>query len=339
MTKRYEQAIPFGWYFVDFVQGLKQGEVKALKYFGKELVLFRTESGEAKLLDAYCPHLGAHLGYGGKVHGESIACPFHGWQFNGAGQCTAVPYAKNMPPKVAGGKQAIYAYPVVERNGVIWAWYHPQQVAPLFDVLEFPEFTAADWTPIDMAECPMWTMNTIIQETAENGVDAAHFIYVHNSVKMPESDTEWKDHMRITKAVTTGPKMQDDGTLDRTPGVTGTTNLTSMSIGPGQTSNRFTGAVETLLMGLATPIDDQNLELRFIFTQPKDLSIGKRMMAEGVKRNLVEQVQNDIPIWENKKYMDPPVLCDSDGPIHQYRKWFQQFYASADAPVPLRMAQ
>jgi 3-ketosteroid 9alpha-monooxygenase subunit A len=62
-------------------------------------------------------------------------------------------------------------------------------------------------------------------------------------------------------------------------------------------------------------------------------------MAEGVKRNLVEQVQNDIPIWEHKRYLDSPILCDSDGPIHQYRKWFQQFYANSDAPVPLRMAQ
>jgi phenylpropionate dioxygenase-like ring-hydroxylating dioxygenase large terminal subunit len=126
MSERYPYPIPFGWYAIGFSEDLKVGEVKPAKYFGKELVVFRTESGEAKVLDAYCPHLGAHLGHGGKVHGESIACPFHGWQFNGAGQCTAVPYAKNMPPKVAGGKQAIYAYPVVEKSQMIWCWYHPE---------------------------------------------------------------------------------------------------------------------------------------------------------------------------------------------------------------------
>src|SRR6185369_16245040 len=113
-----------------------------------------------------------------------------------------------------------------------------------------------------------------------------------------------------TKAESIGPKMQDDGTLDRTSGATSITYLTSTSNGPGQNSNRFTGAVETLLMGLATPVDDQNLELRFIFTQPKALTVGKRMMAAGVKANVIEQVQNDIPIWEHKKYMAAPILCD-----------------------------
>jgi hypothetical protein len=28
------------------------------------MVIFRTESGEVKILEAYCPHMGAHLGYG-----------------------------------------------------------------------------------------------------------------------------------------------------------------------------------------------------------------------------------------------------------------------------------
>jgi cholesterol 7-dehydrogenase len=41
------------------------------------LVLFRTESGEAKVLDAYCPHMGADLGVGSKVVGDCIECPFH----------------------------------------------------------------------------------------------------------------------------------------------------------------------------------------------------------------------------------------------------------------------
>jgi 3-ketosteroid 9alpha-monooxygenase subunit A len=334
MSKRYSLPIPFGWYFVGYSQELKVGDVKPLKYFGRELVMFRTESGEAKVLNAYCPHLGAHLGYGGKVSGESIACPFHGWQFNGGGQCTSVPYAKNMPPKVAGGKQAIYAYPVVERNQVIWAWYHPEQIAPTFDVLELSEFTSPDWTDLIPAECPTWTMNTTIQETAENAVDAAHFIYVHNAVEIPAGETVMEGHTRHTEYDSKVPAFTPEGTLD-TSGKLATTHLVAINCGPGQTSNRFTGAIETLLMGVVTPIDDQSLELRFLFTQPKLLDEGKKMLAEGVKYNLIDQVQNDIPIWEHKVYLESPTLCDGDGPIHQYRKWFRQFYAES-APTPLK---
>ena len=62
---------------------------------GENWVAFRTEQGKAAILDAYCPHLGAHLAIGGKVVGNCIECPFHGWQFRAQdGQCTAVPYAK-----------------------------------------------------------------------------------------------------------------------------------------------------------------------------------------------------------------------------------------------------
>ena len=130
--------IPYGWYAVSYSDELAVGEVKPLYFFGRDLVLFRTESGQAVLLDAFCPHLGAHLGHGGEVHGESIACPFHGWQFNGAGMCTSVPYANNMPSRVKD-KPCIQGYPVTEVNRTIFAWYHPRNVAPLFEVDVVPQ--------------------------------------------------------------------------------------------------------------------------------------------------------------------------------------------------------
>lgn len=61
---------------------------------GEELVAFRTEDGVANVTDAYCPHLGAHLGIMGRVVGDCIECPFHGWRFKGKdGSCSHVPYA------------------------------------------------------------------------------------------------------------------------------------------------------------------------------------------------------------------------------------------------------
>ena len=328
---RYSLPIPYGWYGVAFSQDIKPGDVKALKYFGKEIVLFRTESGEAKVLDAYCPHLGAHLGHGGKVHGESLACPFHGWQFNGGGQCTAVPYAKNMPPKVAGGKQAIYAYPTVERNQVIWAWYHPERVEPMFDVVDLPEFSSDEWTDIQRMD---WTFSTTIQESGENAVDAAHFIYVHGATEMPVGETEYEGHSRTSKYVMKVPAMKEDGSIDLS-GNLRDSYLTTVANGPGQTYQRFTGVLETLMMGVVTPIDEDHIHLHFVFTQPKNLSEGQKMLAFGVMAELKNQVENDMPIWEHKIYLENPTLCDGDGPIHQYRKWFKQFYGEP-APAPVR---
>ena len=59
---------------------------------GLNLAVFRDESGEAHALDAYCPHMGANLAVGGRVIGDCIECPFHGWQFRGNdGKCTKIP--------------------------------------------------------------------------------------------------------------------------------------------------------------------------------------------------------------------------------------------------------
>ena len=60
---------------------------------GMNLALFRSEKGVAYVTDAYCPHLGANLGVGGRVVGECIECPFHGWMFQGSdGKCSYSPY-------------------------------------------------------------------------------------------------------------------------------------------------------------------------------------------------------------------------------------------------------
>jgi len=98
-TRRFTPPIPNGWFQVAFSHELEPGAVKPLRYFDKDLVAFRTEAGAISVLDAHCPHLGAHLGHGGKVKGGSIECPFHAWQFGTDGKCTAVPYAEHVPRK------------------------------------------------------------------------------------------------------------------------------------------------------------------------------------------------------------------------------------------------
>ena len=136
MSERIPMPIPFGWFQVAYTHELAVAASMPLRYFDTDLVLFRTESGDARVLDAYCPHMGAHLGYGirgASVVGDSIVCPFHGWAYNGEGQCTNIPYANNMPPRVARGEQVIRPWPVRELNQVIYVWYHPQGLAPYFE--------------------------------------------------------------------------------------------------------------------------------------------------------------------------------------------------------------
>ncbi len=49
--------------------------------------------------------------------------------------------------------------------------------------------------------------------------------------------------------------------------------------------------------------------------------------------NLKSGFEDDLRIWEHKVYIDPPALCDGDGPIGKLRKWYRQFYAPIGMPA------
>ena len=330
---RYEQPIPYGWYCVAYSNELPPGEVRPLKYFGEDLVLFRTEGGEAKVLEAYCPHLGAHLGHGGTVHAGSIACPFHGWQFDGAGMLTSVPYAKKTPPRVAG-KQCLHSYPIKESRQLIWVWYHPERIAPLWEVDEVEELAGDNWTDYD---CYEWQVKSVIQEMGENAVDTAHFVYVHGTPEIPVGEIIVEQHRRSTDVAIKVTDLDNPTPKGEAPNIVDG-RLFTRSVGPGQTVQVFDTFFKTVMLGSVTPIDRETVHLRFTFTQPIGQTEMQKNIGEMAIAEIVRQVKQDIPIWEHKKYRANPVLCDGDGPINKYRQWFQQFYVpeSAADQAPIR---
>ena len=87
----YPPFYPNGWLPVLESSALKKSQILPIFAFGNDLVAFRSTAGEVTVLDAYCPHLGAHLGYGGRVINDRVSCPFHGWVFNQTGDCVHIP--------------------------------------------------------------------------------------------------------------------------------------------------------------------------------------------------------------------------------------------------------
>jgi phenylpropionate dioxygenase-like ring-hydroxylating dioxygenase large terminal subunit len=85
------------------------------------MVLLRTRSGHVRLLEAYCPHLGAHLAVGGRVEGETLVCPFHGWRFDTAsGRLLEVPYSPRCP------KVRLRTAPVAVVDGLVHGFARPE---------------------------------------------------------------------------------------------------------------------------------------------------------------------------------------------------------------------
>jgi nitrite reductase/ring-hydroxylating ferredoxin subunit len=323
MTSRYYTApIPNGWFQVAYPEEVAPGQAIPLKFFGKDLVLFRTESGEVRMLDAFCPHLGAHLGYGGKVEGANIRCPFHAWKFDGTGACTEIPYAKKIP---ANAKMR--PWEVREWAGLIVAWHHAGGEPAAWEPGAVAEFGDAEWTAYERRR---WTIHTRNQEMAENAVDSAHFHYLHGTSNMPASQAEVKGHI-LRVFSDTGmetPRGHVDGSVE------------SLSYGFGLGVVRFKGLVETLLVSSVTPIDSENVDVRFNFSVKM---VGGADITRGIGKAFVKEVarqlEQDIPIWENKTQWERPVLCDGDGPIGMFRKWCRQFYTDVPAAPAQAMGQ
>ena len=129
--RRYPMPMPFGWFQVAYPEDVEPGTATALRYWSTDLVLWRAEGGDFHLQDAYCPHLDAHLGVGGKVIGATLECPFHGWTFNGEGSCVKIPYSDKV-----NRKARLRTYPVVVRNGMVMAWRHPDEIEPQWEIPE-----------------------------------------------------------------------------------------------------------------------------------------------------------------------------------------------------------
>jgi phenylpropionate dioxygenase-like ring-hydroxylating dioxygenase large terminal subunit len=156
-----------GWYWVLPSQELKVGKVKAVTLLGRNLALYRGVSGQVVAVDAYCPHMGAHLAEG-KVEGDDIRCFFHNWKYDKHGICIDVPsLGKPLPV-------CIKTWQTAENYGMIWVWTGEGTPSSLPFV---PELEQVD---CDYLLGTRFVKNCHPNVLLINAIDAHHFNTVHN---------------------------------------------------------------------------------------------------------------------------------------------------------------
>ncbi|WP_334141046.1 aromatic ring-hydroxylating dioxygenase subunit alpha [Rhabdothermincola sp.] len=300
--------VPNGWYAIVASDELAEGDLVSIRLVDRELVVARDELGRASVLDAHCPHMGAHLG-GGRVVGERVKCPYHGWEFGADGRCVRIPYSDSRIPSRA----RVRSYPVHEADGLVYFWYHAADAPPNFEIPAVPEASDPSWS-----EAYPWRFELVaaLQEMAENNVDYAHFRYVHGKDVIPRD---------ISAFHFDGPCSWVEESLG--DGV----SFIRHSYGPGVAILRFPSLMT--IVAATTPIDRGNCRLLWHFYFPREL--------EAAAEDLIVQVtgpyglQADVPIWRDLSYRERPVLVKGDGPIAEFRRWYAQFYegnGSGDRP-------
>lgn len=330
-----ERDMPSGWFAVAFSADLRPGAVARSAVGGDDVVVYRTESGLARVVSPHCPHLGAHLGHGGRVRGENIVCPFHGFAFGPNGTCTATGNGAK-PPRIG-----LAVRPSREAGGLVLAWHHPAGLGP-------------QWEPDDLPDTYPHPVRTAylericFQDVGENSVDLGHFTYVHNAVRPEVLDDFATDGHRASGRLRAGV-----ATIPRRPPIE--VHFSFRYWGMGLLVIDFEPVkwpVRLRLVIAATPAAPRLVRLHVstsidIGSRGTLASAGApalRLLAAALTRAVDGWVQrglrDDIVIWTHKLYLDRPRLADGDQGIAAWRRWVRQFYEptpalpALDAPVP-----
>ncbi|MGH7056206.1 MAG: Rieske 2Fe-2S domain-containing protein [Stellaceae bacterium] len=147
---------------------------KRVRMLGEDLVAFRNGQGAAGLLELHCPHRGTSLEFG-LVGAEGIRCCYHGWLFDVDGTILETPGE----PADSTLKDRLFhgAYPIHERNGIVFAYLGPPDRKPLFP--RYDTYDRPGWRQIPGRS---WIYPCNWLQIMENTMDPVHTAFLHTIV-------------------------------------------------------------------------------------------------------------------------------------------------------------
>jgi vanillate O-demethylase monooxygenase subunit len=160
------------WYAAGWASDLGPTGQFSRTLLGEPVLLFRKQDGEAAAIGNRCPHRFAPLDMG-KRTGDQFACAYHGLVFDQSGACVFSPHGDGRVP----AKARVPAYPVVERDLMLWIWMGDPALA---DPAAVPDFGF-------MAEAPGWIVTPTeylrmpchYELVTDNLMDLSHAVFLH----------------------------------------------------------------------------------------------------------------------------------------------------------------
>lgn len=352
--KRYMRPPP--QYAHDWFSPLRSSEVVPGKvtnftFMGNELIAFRDAGGQPVVLDAQCPHFGAHRGVGGSVVAGCVRCPFHGLHFDGRGQCVKGDFVAD-PRNLRNIKSPPWT--VREAAASIFLWHGADRERPARP-LRFaePDFFDGWTTPVTNAGRRLAPTNLFFP--TENIVDiqhfyAVHFWQLHEIVQQPAeaADGSFAAKMRMTwtaGAQSPHPLIRRLGkayssNFDFDIAILGPGMALSISrLGPEQ------GNLEIMNIILITPLNPEDCQIRVV-TAVKQREAGplgriaRRLLGLGMEDLLArvflaiatKDFDGDEMIWTHRQFLSNPKLLPDDGPVIAYRRWCERFWPADYLP-------
>ncbi len=292
------------WYVAGFSKDLTKEPIQ-VRMLGADFVLFREMDGTARCISNVCPHRGANLAEGCLHKDGTLACPFHGYRFNGQGECTLVPSRRDHEVQVVAPGMRIDAYATVEKYGAIWVCLgdDPDAASPIFDM---PEWGDDQWR---------FTTNEEVWEADYHTCKFTNLDYVHlpvvhgilfqgneNPIQAPEHHVTSTEHgfqsvMQVNPAPSGGvwSELRDKGTKVESimkffvPGLTLRGQVEIGGIGSGEFN---------IFYEFTTPIDEHRTMMRHMFL--RNYRMEADFDTEHTRRNL-QNVHQDKALAESQR--------------------------------------
>lgn len=165
---------PNYWYPVGWANQLKPENVMSVTIWQQAIAVYRDIKGQVHALEDACPHKGVAL-HKGKVQGCHLACAYHGWEFNGSGECASIPY---LPKDQKLPRAQARSYPIQEKYGMIWIFPGDPTLAASCQPPQMPEFDHPDYLLVKVTA----QMNAHFSICNENSMDVFHG-YLHQNLQ------------------------------------------------------------------------------------------------------------------------------------------------------------
>ncbi|HET6551355.1 MAG TPA: aromatic ring-hydroxylating dioxygenase subunit alpha, partial [Solirubrobacter sp.] len=156
------------WHPVAYARELA-GEPKRVRLLGEDVALWRDSRGTPHALRDLCIHRGTALSLG-RVVGDRLMCPYHGWQYGSDGICKLIPQLED--PTRIPGKARVNAYRCREQFGLLWV----AMEEPRWDLPDVPELSQDGWAVVETGP---FSWNSDASRQLENFTDFGHFPWVH----------------------------------------------------------------------------------------------------------------------------------------------------------------
>jgi phenylpropionate dioxygenase-like ring-hydroxylating dioxygenase large terminal subunit len=170
-TGRFSVAfVRDGWHAIARGEDLAGGPL-ARTIFDLPIVLFRDHAGRAAALLDRCAHRNAPLSLGAVDAAGHLACPYHGWRFDGAGRCREVPGLLGEDDR---GSRSVPAFAALEQDGFVWMWGRAD-AEPAGLPMRIPHADDPEYLTV-LRE---YDVECTLHAALENALDVPHTAFVH----------------------------------------------------------------------------------------------------------------------------------------------------------------